>query len=119
MNLSKVEQQRWNHHYKHIKKQSDSIKKAGSCPYKHDDGVEHVALVLDAIACHRYSVFRLRNLEHWIDKELFGRWVISVLRCLIDHGFVSYYNNNRRHGHQYQRLFDIECIPDVIREVCL
>jgi len=118
LNLSKAEQKRWDRHYKHIKKQSDKIKKAGSCPYKHDDSVEHVALVLEAIACHRYTVFRLRNLQRWISEDVFGRWVISVLRVLILHGYVEYYNNNRRHGHQYQRLFSLDDIPDIVREVC-
>lgn len=119
MNLSKTEQNRWKQHYKQIKKQSDSVKKSGSTPIMYDIRMDHVGMVLAAIACFRYSVFRSRHLYRFIPVNNKRGLVRAVMGALCRHGFVMVYDTHTVHGNQYQRLFDLDEIPDVIREVCL
>ena len=86
-------------------------------PWRYDDTVEHVMVVMDAIAKFRFSVFRCRNLRRFMGNERHG-WVHFVLNALVLNGYVEYYKRIGQHGFQYRRLFSLEDIPIVIREVC-
>ena len=119
LNLSEIEHRRWTQHYKNVKNQSDAISKVSTSPHFYNDNVDDVRMVLHAISCFRYSVFRSHNLYHFLDGVERKRGIVrDVLGALLYHGKICVYDPKVSHGRQYQRLFSLDEIPDVLRDVC-
>ena len=118
MNLTNDELNRWKEHVAFTQRNVEVLRSVCSNYRRYEINIEYVGLVLEALRRHRFSVLKIRNLRRYIG-NVGNRWMINgVVGALIDAGFVEVYSIGGSHCYSYRRLFDLEDIPDVIREVC-